>query len=1079
MSFQPRIFTFYSYKGGVGRSMALLNMAYYLHARGRHVLIVDLDLEAPGASGFLHRSDELLPRESLGDVVDVLQKVVDAVKQAPEGAEPQLPAMDLKDYLRSVNPEKYATAVHPKAPRARLDVLGAEQGADYTARYSALELSSLNADQVADASDLLRGLLLLHSFPFHQPWQEEDAVPEPTHYDYILVDSRTGLSEIGGLCIGPLSDRLIVLCGLNDQNIEGTRHFLDVVGLKPRTRATTAESFDDADLVAEDGQRPATLGPKPTLLVASPVPGGEMMYKKHRMKELEKRLGMAPAKLSYHPQMALMETLFVRDYEDEYLALEYTTLAERLMGLVGDTVPQLLSPIQRLLADRFNADESKSTSMEARTAHPMVEPLFQLLPPRTSKKKEEKVDAEDLLQRLTRSTLAGALHGPDMPPFMISRLDLSDADQVKVWQLRINLAQTDDIAAQRWLEWADDLDTEEARNSGSPTAFQAIEDKYRKAVTLRPQFYQAFHNWGSALAQWANTKTGAEAEFLYSQASEKFQQAATIQPNDHATFSDWGTFLSDWANTKVGAEAEFLHGQADEKFQFATALEPNNVNTLDNWGLALALRAETKERTEIDALFMRACEKFQQAAAIDPSDITPILHWGSACLRWSLTKEGSESDTLLTRACEKFQQVAAIDPVNLNMLHNWGVTLMQRANTKTDGEADDLVAQACEKFQQAASIEPNDGTRFKVWGSALMQLAKSKTDEEADALFAQACEKLQHASAIEPNDLGTIRALALAFYQWAETKAGVEAEPMLAQACEKFRHVVAITPRDNTTLYLWGTALMQWASTKMGGEAASFLAQACEKFQQASAIEPNDSETLRAWAFVLMQLANTKAGIEADALNTQACEKFQKAVSIDSEDYSMLGVWALALLQRANAKEGIEAEALYAQACEKCHQAAAIAPNDFTTFSTWALALLHLANTKKDTEADVLFDQACEKFQKAVAIEVNDFETLNNWGNALLQRAKNKEGAEADALFVQAGEKFEKVVSIRPNDSGALYNLGCIAALRVQKEAALATLEKWKSTDPEASKAKLDEDSDFDRIRDDPRFQAFRDGLAD
>src|SRR5688572_5754613 len=42
------IITFYSYKGGVGRSMALANIAYELSKKGLKVLIVDWDLEAPG-----------------------------------------------------------------------------------------------------------------------------------------------------------------------------------------------------------------------------------------------------------------------------------------------------------------------------------------------------------------------------------------------------------------------------------------------------------------------------------------------------------------------------------------------------------------------------------------------------------------------------------------------------------------------------------------------------------------------------------------------------------------------------------------------------------------------------------------------------------------------------------------------------------------------------------------------------------------------------------------------------------------------------------------------------------------------
>src|SRR3954462_4308077 len=42
--------TFYSFKGGVGRSMALINVAGILAGRGFRVLVIDMDLEAPGLS---------------------------------------------------------------------------------------------------------------------------------------------------------------------------------------------------------------------------------------------------------------------------------------------------------------------------------------------------------------------------------------------------------------------------------------------------------------------------------------------------------------------------------------------------------------------------------------------------------------------------------------------------------------------------------------------------------------------------------------------------------------------------------------------------------------------------------------------------------------------------------------------------------------------------------------------------------------------------------------------------------------------------------------------------------------------
>jgi len=43
-----QVVTFYSYKGGTGRTMSLANVAWILAANGKRVLVVDWDLESPG-----------------------------------------------------------------------------------------------------------------------------------------------------------------------------------------------------------------------------------------------------------------------------------------------------------------------------------------------------------------------------------------------------------------------------------------------------------------------------------------------------------------------------------------------------------------------------------------------------------------------------------------------------------------------------------------------------------------------------------------------------------------------------------------------------------------------------------------------------------------------------------------------------------------------------------------------------------------------------------------------------------------------------------------------------------------------
>src|SRR5438876_11873823 len=46
------VVTFYSYKGGVGRTSALVNVAYRLARRGKRVFVLDFDLEAPGIDSY-------------------------------------------------------------------------------------------------------------------------------------------------------------------------------------------------------------------------------------------------------------------------------------------------------------------------------------------------------------------------------------------------------------------------------------------------------------------------------------------------------------------------------------------------------------------------------------------------------------------------------------------------------------------------------------------------------------------------------------------------------------------------------------------------------------------------------------------------------------------------------------------------------------------------------------------------------------------------------------------------------------------------------------------------------------------
>jgi FxsC-like protein len=193
----PHIITFYSYKGGTGRSMALANVAWILASNGKRVLLVDWDLEAPGLHRYLHpflRDKTLAASEGIIDfVVDFAFAAASGEKQADENW-----------FLPHANILRYASSIAwTFPPPGTIDFVPAgRQGSDYATRVNSFNWESFYRR--------LGGGLFL-----------EAAKKSMASYDYVLIDSRTGVSDTSGICTVQMPDRLVVCFTLNSQSIEG------------------------------------------------------------------------------------------------------------------------------------------------------------------------------------------------------------------------------------------------------------------------------------------------------------------------------------------------------------------------------------------------------------------------------------------------------------------------------------------------------------------------------------------------------------------------------------------------------------------------------------------------------------------------------------------------------------------------------------------------------------------------------------------------------------------------------------------------------------------------------------------
>ncbi len=179
------VVTFYSFKGGTGRSMALANVAAELVTRGRRVLMVDFDLEAPGLDTFPF--EPLTPPGS--GLVELIQDYLDS-NEVP----------DIKDYLYEVSIGSHLPGKLWLMPAGRQDIT-------YDTRFRAIDWQ--------DFYDNEGGFLFFEDVRIQ--WSELLKV------DYVLIDSRTGHTDIGGICTRQLPDAVVAMFFPNEQNLRGLK----------------------------------------------------------------------------------------------------------------------------------------------------------------------------------------------------------------------------------------------------------------------------------------------------------------------------------------------------------------------------------------------------------------------------------------------------------------------------------------------------------------------------------------------------------------------------------------------------------------------------------------------------------------------------------------------------------------------------------------------------------------------------------------------------------------------------------------------------------------------------------------
>jgi MinD-like ATPase involved in chromosome partitioning or flagellar assembly len=201
-----KIVTFYSYKGGTGRTMALANVAWILASSGHKVLVVDWDLESPGLHRYFQPFIDPAKVTATSGVIEMIRDYAFAVtSEEVRPADWHLRYAQIMKHAISVNWQDFA-------PGGELDFVSAgRQNRDY---YSAV--AQVDWDNFYER---------LGGGQFFNALRAD----MKENYDYTLIDSRTGLSDIADICTVHLPDILVDCFTLNNQSIDGASNVARVI----------------------------------------------------------------------------------------------------------------------------------------------------------------------------------------------------------------------------------------------------------------------------------------------------------------------------------------------------------------------------------------------------------------------------------------------------------------------------------------------------------------------------------------------------------------------------------------------------------------------------------------------------------------------------------------------------------------------------------------------------------------------------------------------------------------------------------------------------------------------------------
>lgn len=178
-----KVVTFYSFKGGMGRTTALAGVALSLVKQGFHVMMLDTDIEAPGLST-LFFDDEVIQRGLLDYLLE----------------HPLTPERDIREYILDITDPVLLEETDGNLylmPAGKVD-------ANYLQKLARIDYQD---NRKGFLEDSLKTLLV--------------SIRESYSVDYILIDARAGFHDMGGIVVSQIPHGAVLFGNSSRQSWDG------------------------------------------------------------------------------------------------------------------------------------------------------------------------------------------------------------------------------------------------------------------------------------------------------------------------------------------------------------------------------------------------------------------------------------------------------------------------------------------------------------------------------------------------------------------------------------------------------------------------------------------------------------------------------------------------------------------------------------------------------------------------------------------------------------------------------------------------------------------------------------------